>query len=297
MNLMMLEVLQELCRHKKAAKAAQVLDITQPAVSHYIKQLRALTGEELFIRTKDGVSPTNSCLELNDLGQRILDLCEEFCTKDKTVFDPDADDVEYKVAVPFQDTRTFFEGLTIKLLKDHPNMRMNLIYLSKKEAIKAIEDRELDLYLGLMFDPFPKYSTSEELHNIEMSVLCSKHNPLYKTKILSKDAFCDTPHIKVSAGTQRTPIAEKLRKAGLTQKTRISVPNQYSAFRLLLETDYLYIVAKKTAETLSKEYDFAVLEPNFELPQVTIHQIWNRKNADNPKHVWLREYVRANFSY
>src|SRR5215469_12498557 len=76
-DLGLLLVFQELFRCRRAASAAQRLGLTQPAISHALGRLRALTGDPLFVRRPGGMAPTAHAVELAPKVDAILALAGE----------------------------------------------------------------------------------------------------------------------------------------------------------------------------------------------------------------------------
>jgi DNA-binding transcriptional LysR family regulator len=58
-NLNLLVVFVVLMRERSATRAAKKLSRTQPAVSHSLKCLRAMLGDDLFTRVNGGMAPTS----------------------------------------------------------------------------------------------------------------------------------------------------------------------------------------------------------------------------------------------
>src|ERR1700676_5001132 len=57
-DLNLLVVLDAISRTRSVTSAAQRLALSQPAVSHALGRLRALLGDPLFVRGRDGLAPT-----------------------------------------------------------------------------------------------------------------------------------------------------------------------------------------------------------------------------------------------
>src|SRR5277367_4801439 len=57
-DLNLLVVLDALLRERNVTRAASQVGITQSAASHALARLRALTGDELLVRGRDGMVPT-----------------------------------------------------------------------------------------------------------------------------------------------------------------------------------------------------------------------------------------------
>lgn len=54
----LLRVLYLVLQERSVSRAADRLGITQPAVSSALKRLREITGDELLVRTRNGMTPT-----------------------------------------------------------------------------------------------------------------------------------------------------------------------------------------------------------------------------------------------
>lgn len=63
----------EVYRQRSISRAADFLHISRQALSHSIKTLENDLGVELFVREKDGVTPTNAAESLFKSSQVILD--------------------------------------------------------------------------------------------------------------------------------------------------------------------------------------------------------------------------------
>jgi LysR family transcriptional regulator, mexEF-oprN operon transcriptional activator len=57
-NLNLLVIFAVLMRERSVTRASKILMISQPAVSHALKQLRMLFADPLFTRSNTGIQPT-----------------------------------------------------------------------------------------------------------------------------------------------------------------------------------------------------------------------------------------------
>ena len=71
-ELHLIRVLQTLITERSVSRAAMRLRSTQPAVSAQLKRLRALTGDPLLVRSGNGMTPTETALQLLDPASRLL---------------------------------------------------------------------------------------------------------------------------------------------------------------------------------------------------------------------------------
>ena len=64
LDLTLLLVFLGLVRHRKAAKVADELGLTQSAISQALKRLREIFSDELFLRRPHGLEPTTLAISL-----------------------------------------------------------------------------------------------------------------------------------------------------------------------------------------------------------------------------------------
>src|SRR5476651_777142 len=72
LDLNLLVVFDAVMQERNATRAAERLNMSQPAVSHALGRLRAALGDELFVRTPDGMEPTPQAEHLAPSVHRAL---------------------------------------------------------------------------------------------------------------------------------------------------------------------------------------------------------------------------------
>ena len=60
----LLLVMRGVLRHGRTTRVAEELGLSQSAISYALGRLRALFGDELFVRRPHGLAPTRRALEL-----------------------------------------------------------------------------------------------------------------------------------------------------------------------------------------------------------------------------------------
>src|SRR5262245_1377531 len=97
LNLMV--VFETLMRTRNTTRAAAVLFITQPGVSHALKRLRVLLNDELFLRTNRGLVPT---ARADALWQELMPTFKRLETVigARPAFDPATSDRVYRIGLP-----------------------------------------------------------------------------------------------------------------------------------------------------------------------------------------------------
>src|SRR5258708_15957114 len=72
-DLNLLRVFNAIVEERSLTRAGQRLALSQPAISYSLGRLRTLFDDPLFIRTRAGMQPTPTALELATIIRRALD--------------------------------------------------------------------------------------------------------------------------------------------------------------------------------------------------------------------------------
>ena len=268
-NISMLRTLEALYLHKTTTQAAEKLGIAQPSVSWYLKQLRTLTGDDLFIRTHRGLEPTDFCRNYYHQAKEILNSLELLAVYKNEAFDPKSAVAEFSVAIPFVKSHMLVEGLSVNVMNEYPSLRANLMHFEESDAIRHLESGLLDIYIGLVSEKLTKHFSSEKVLESEFIVLCSDKSKFFKKGKVSKQDYINTPHIKLAGGFEPSILDIKLKQNGLLQKELVSVPDIASEIILLRETAFLLIIDKSDIDIMMAGNNFKVLKTDFELPQLS----------------------------
>jgi len=99
LSLPMLVAFDAVCRKKHITRAADDIHISQPAVSRYMKELREVTGQTLFIKTPQGIKLTKNGEMFWQKAVSILDACEYFTRYAEQDFNPSLQEGNFKIAI------------------------------------------------------------------------------------------------------------------------------------------------------------------------------------------------------
>src|SRR3546814_20696993 len=74
LSFMHLTVFEAIMRTKSVSLAAETLDVPQPTLRRYLKQLRDHSGNQLFVRTRTGLEPTSIAISSAPAVSQALEL-------------------------------------------------------------------------------------------------------------------------------------------------------------------------------------------------------------------------------
>lgn len=160
MNIRLLRIFKEVCDTGSVTKAAENLYMTQPAVSHAIKELEHDTGLTLFDRLGRKIYVSSSGALYLEKVQRILALCDEL--------EHSAEEIEQQTVLKIGSCITIACGWLADLLKRYDSgakRAVNVTITSAKQVMDMLERNEIEigLYEGtkpgrpFMAVPFSSY--------------------------------------------------------------------------------------------------------------------------------------------
>ncbi|WP_117235300.1 LysR family transcriptional regulator [Vibrio maerlii] len=252
-------------------KAAEALELTQPAVSAAIKRFEKIVGYPLFVRVGRAIEPTSMAHKLaRQLGE-ALELMEGAVStkRDFTVYTP----ANLLHKLPMMDGVLLIEA-PVSVDDIVEDIRMNRVDLVidagiPKQASLAFEKATTDRIIFIT-DP-------------EMSDYPEK---------LSMEAFLEGKHITLKLLRQDVPIVDFLSEKAFNRDVAIEVRNVTNLLLALKGTSYIAALPK-TMTHLAKGMGFKIHEPPFELRPVEFELVFHKKYQTNGQHQALRDMIRG----
>ncbi|MEZ0262540.1 MAG: LysR family transcriptional regulator [Alphaproteobacteria bacterium] len=291
MSIMMLSALEALYLTRKTTLAAERLNVAQPSMSVYLKQLREATGDPLFVRTSHGLEPTDFCHGYYTRAKEILDRMELLAASKNTAFDPAKMDASFAVAIPFLKGRMLFEELSVGLTRKYPRLKIDMISLAEKQALRHLDEGTADIYIGMETGKLDKHFTTQKVLRTDLVVVCSDKSPYFKKGRIGKKEYLETPHIKASASFDASALDVEFRRKGLLQERLVSVPDVWAEIVMLQETDYLLVMDSSDVGFVKQGHNFKILKTDFDLPQFDLYAVWHARKTDDPAHKWYRARI------
>lgn len=148
MNTKQLEYVLTLVREGSFSKAADVLNITQPSLSQYIKKIEKEIGLSLFDRTNGDVKITDAGHVYIEAGKRILDIEHQMENSFTDLASYKTGSLIIGVA-PYR-AASMMPVIASKFQSLHPGMHLIVREGTTEELVEGMEHGEYDLALTLL---------------------------------------------------------------------------------------------------------------------------------------------------
>ncbi|MCS6995603.1 MAG: LysR family transcriptional regulator [Casimicrobiaceae bacterium] len=291
-DLHLLRVLYLVLTERSVSRAADRLGISQPAVSASLKRLRELTGDDLIVRTRSGMTPTERALSLIEpLRQvlegvdRIFDLAERF--------EAAASTRTFGVGAPDYFDAFFLSRLSAELRRQAPQARLTIRALSLDvDFERLLEEGELDVVIGNWPHP-PPYLRTSPLFDDEVVCLLAQSHPLAKKSVLTGEDYLAAKHLAPVpyAGGVRGAIDEHLYRLGLRRDIRMALPYFHVAPYVVAQSDLIFTTGRRFAEPFTRLLPLVLRRAPLEFPPLRFYQLWHERTHHSAAARWLRALI------
>lgn len=289
-NLNLLPVLRELLRHCNVTNAGRALNVSQPAVSNALAQLRSLFHDELLI-------PHGRSLQRSALAERMLPRLElmlggleQFVAPDN--FDPAASQGTIKIATA--DYVIFLLGAELinRLSVLAPGLSVEFSSPTRESA-RDLKMGDIDLFIGprrLASISFNEFSVSTLFEDDVVCIVDA--NRAAGGEISVKELSEQKLVLFTQTGLQTVAFFETgLQHAGVAPRNVVRVPSFLIIPYLVRETGSIALLQRRLAERLSGSTNIRIMPPPLSFPRMEIGMWWSPVREHDPSHVWLRELL------
>lgn len=233
MNSRQLEVFRAIMREGTLTAAANVLGVSQPAVSKVLQHLEDQLGYALFERAAGRLLPTAEARLLIDDAERVFRELEVLKDLARRVGERKVGLLRLGAALPV------VQSVLPKALRvfrdDHPDVRVHLRSLPAQEIAEALRSGDIDLAITLSPILAPTVRT-QSLCPVPIKVFLPATDPLAVRKSLSPEDLAGRGLISYgSHAAIGALLDEAFRAAGQTRQVSIEVATSVAATPLVAE--------------------------------------------------------------
>lgn len=287
----LLLVFRELVATGQATAAAEHLGLSQSAVSHALRRLRAALGDPLFERRPNGLVPTVRALQLVPVVDEILALSQTLAPAGGD-FDPSVSRRHFRIGAADLISTLLAGPLTRQFQTAAPQARFSFSFLVGQAACEAVRRNELDVALG-RFHALPRGLSSTLLFEERFVVIARRGHPALE-KGLDLDTFLSLDHLLVSfLGHVTGPVDEVLQARGLSRRVKGSLPLFLSVFDAVAGSDAIAAVSRRLAERLAGIYSLDIWPVPVDVPAFPVVAVRRAPPLRDPGFDWLMDGVKA----
>lgn len=282
-------VLHHVLSAGSVARAAERMHVTSSAISNSLARLRDIVGDPLLVRNGRRLVATPRARELApniaaaiERLRAVLEPKDSFqaegCTRSFTIATAD------HIGVLPRAVERFSEVL--------PRATLRIVTLDYAVASDGLASGEIDVLLGLP-PTMPREWRSEPAYTDRLVCGLSRDNPIARRR-LTLERFLECRHVEVALqGKYAIDYVDGiLSRLGHSRSIALSVPEFTMAAMCVVGTSYVTMLPESMAQQLIPFLPLAQREPPFELPPITIQQVWHTRTDTDPATRLLRAIIR-----
>ncbi|MGJ9420635.1 LysR family transcriptional regulator [Massilia sp. CMS3.1] len=292
-DLNLLVVFHQLFKEKSVSLVADNLSLTQPAVSNALRRLRAMLGDELFVRTARGMEPTPYASQLAEPIANALATIRDTLERELK-FDPVASTRKFTIAMTDLGEIHLLPRLMSRLAELAPGVTISTVRNTAVALSDELEAGRVDVAIGLL----PQLKAGfYQRHLFRQRYVCifREGHALDRESMTLQD-FESAQHIVVVAGaTGHTVVDDIIAKRGVRRHVRLSVPHFAALGHILATTDLIATVPERYVRESMAPFKLKFLPLPVPIPEFDVNLFWHAKFHKEPGNQWLRDVV-ANLS-
>ena len=290
LDLNLLTVFEAIYELGTVSGAADHLALSQSATSHALSRLREACRDDLFARTRRGLSPTPVANEMYPAIKQALDALRATLTE-ASGFDPGTSQRRFRISLPHPMGPFYLLALRAAVAAAAPSVVLTFDTVSRplglEESLRdAVVDVAID-WLPVELDPF----VNGKLFDDRLVLLVRRGHPSVDVGVTIEDlwkAEFVTLHHRREIEHAPAAIREFL-KLGMRETVHVSELLEIPA--VVAGTDLVGVFAASMGSLMEERLGLQVLPIPLELPPVPIYMIWHETRRHDTAHRWLRGVV------
>ena len=264
-------------------RAAEMLGVSQSAVSHTLDKLRSTFDDPLFVRDGRGIRPTAKAQSLRDPVETILAGLKSLTNERE--FDPLLEPIEFTIATNDFPLGFIFPTLLRGLYTEgiKPFLHFVPAGIPRTNLLRTSGCQ-------MLITPAPP-DKKDIIHQplIQSKMVCF-YDPKVRKPPKTWKQYVDSRYAEVRFSS--TESSQQVLPSSITSALKqpaISVPN-FNALPAFIEgTDLITTQLDLMIRGPLKNLDWVPLPLKVE--PLSLHLVWHRRDNDDPAHQWLRQRI------
>lgn len=313
LDLNLIRVFDAVMQERSVLRASQRLHLSQSAVSHALSRLREGLGQEIFVRTAKGMTPTSFAIEISGPLRDALNSMSNALAQAASAFEPHSVSRSFTLAANDYICATLLPQLNRQLAQAAPDIDLIITPSTRLDLAEQIDLGCIDVAIGA-YRSVPDRLRTIPLLSQEEVLLCSAQHPI-GGEIVSLQDLVKYPLAVVSLGGEgegalsgyilerglarqaqmydRNALEQALAQAGLSVRRQIVLPHFLALPMLLEDSELVAIMPLPLARTFARTLGFVVKPLPYPVARQQVDMVWHSSNDNDPAHRWLHGQISA----
>lgn len=292
-DLNLLTVFRAVDEARHVTRAARALGMSQSALSHALRRLRALFGDELFVKTPRGMAPTPFAESIAVAIRDVLASVERDVLE-RQPFRPASLERTFAIRTTDFVESLLAPALLARLATEAPGVRFAATPVGTTLPAQELESGACDLAIAGFFGELPGGFMQQKLLRDTFACAVRRHHPRIDGDSVSLDAFCAERHLLVApSGDLAGAVDHALARKGRTRAVVAGTSGFMVAGWMVAGSDVVLTAPSKLLAMLDRHLPLRIFSPPLTLEPITIVGVWHARTDRDPAHRWFRDLVRT----
>mgnify|MGYP001353222696 CR=1 FL=1 len=285
-DLNLLVILNAIYTEGSLTKAAQVVGITQPAVSNALSRLREKFNDDLFVRTGSGMVPTQKTENIISDVQNALSLIQQSVNEPGT-FKSSSSERNFKLSLGDISETRVLPFIMKEIYEGAPNISIGSYAYKRTDQVHALATNNLDFVVD------PVIPGSNEINSIKVfeddfvAIHREGHN-LSKIKNPTIEDIVNEKNLHVSGRRKGVHLIDvELDKIGLKRNVSLRCQHFLIAPPIVKSTDLVLMGTRSFA----KRNNLPFVEIPIEMPSMEYFLVWHKSDEGDGGHTWMKDLI------
>ena len=288
-DLNLLRVFHAIMVEGSITAAASRLSLSQPATSNALRRLRTHCGDELFVRTAQGLHATPFARTLWPTVEQALAAIKDQLERHAR-FDRARSRRSFTLLATDVCVAMYAPALMRHLHAVAPALHIVFRQTERERYADTLATGAADLAIGEL--PAGHEELMQQKLCDEAWVCMAGPGLPMQGQRLSLERFLATPHITtISPALVKPRLARALGKKFGAMQIVLEVQHFMTIPAVLAHNPFMAVVPQSIARILGPLADYRIFALPFRFEPVRVHQCWHRRSQLDPAHQWLRAQI------
>lgn len=291
LDLNLLVVLDVLLDERSVSRAAQRLNLSQPATSAALSRLRSVLQDRLLVRGRGEMFLTSRASALRaPLKNALHGLSGALAAKPAST--PTDFDTNFNLVMTDYASFVLAPLILQRMIAEAPHATLEVLPLERPRVFEWLR-------IGIAHaavvvpDRIPKGLLSEPLFEDQHVVVASPNHPLSRSRQISLEELLNCPFVDFTAGREiLLPVYQRFRTRVQGWRPVASVPQFLMMLPIIRNGGFVAIMGSRAATALVGQGLLTVLDVEEHLPKFSFHLAWHQRIDGLPEQTWLRSVAR-----
>lgn len=288
-ELNLLVIFDAIMTEASMTKAAERLNMTQPAVSNAVARMRHAWKDDIFIKDGRKILPTIFAQRL--WGKTQSPLADIRNALEPDDFNEENSDRTFKIAAIDSIVSLVWPQLRLVIEQEAPEISIHTYPFEFTNAARILNDAKVDVLITAS-NLMPQLITSSYLCDLEYVCVMKADHALAEKKMSIKE-FANVEHLLVApSGDTQSYSEQALAEHGLTHKIGFSVNSFSSVPDILVSSNLVCTLPSVYVEDSLVKGSLVAQETPVKIANTRMHMYWHKRSENDLGIIWIREKIK-----